>query len=91
MNEEAARSHAAARDIEQVDERTYRSEYYKKNYSWGMKQCFASRRQIFSIGGLYTRKSKASLKKIVDKAIEKMENGASEEDTKIWAKAEADK
>ena len=82
---------AAAREVVKITDKTYRSEYYKKNYSWGVKQCFASRRQIFSIGGLYTHKSKASLKKIVDKAIEKMENGASEEDTKIWAKAEADK
>ena len=82
---------AAVREVVKITDNTYRSEYYKKNNSWGVKQCFASRRQIFSIGGLYTRKSKAALKKIVDKAIEKMENGASEEDTKIWAKAEAGK
>ena len=85
MNEEAPKAHAAAASIEIVDERTYRSEYYKKNNSWGVKQTFAARRQIFSVGGQTSQKSKAALKKIVDKAIQDMENGASEEDTKIRA------
>ena len=71
--------------------RGYRSEYYKKNNSWGVKQTFAARRQIFSVGGQTSQKSKAALKKIVDKAIQDMENGASEEDTKIWVRNEASK
>ena len=91
MNEEAARAHAAAGDIEQVDERTYRSEYYSKNNSWGVKQKFASKRQVFSVGGTSLGKTKQALKKIVDKAIQKMEKGVTEEETKAWAQAEASK
>ena len=89
MNEEAPTAHAAAATLEIVDERTYRSEYYKKNNSWGVNQKFASKRQVFSVGGMVSRKTKQSLKKSVDKAIDKMEKGASEEETKAWAQAEA--
>ena len=70
-------------------ERTYRSEYYKKNSNWGVKQKVASKRQVFSVGGMGLGKTKQGLKKIVDKAIQKMEKGASEEETKTWAQNEA--
>ena len=59
------------------------------NNSWGVKQNFASKRQVFSVGGMGLGKTKQGLKKIVDKAIQKMEKGASEEETKAWAQAEA--
>ena len=91
MNEEAPKAHAASASLEIVDERTYRSEYYKKNNSWGVKQKFASKRQVFSVGGMGLGKTKQGLKKIVDKAIEKMEKGAREKETKAWAQAEASK
>ena len=86
MNEEAPTAHAAAATL---DERTYRNEYYKNRDSWGVEQKVASKRQVFSVGGMGLGKTKQGLRKIVDKAIEKMEKGASEEETKAWAQAEA--
>ena len=93
MNEEGAEEPGAAAvgEVVNITERTYRSEYYKKNNSWGVKQCFAAKRQIFSIGGMSTGKTKAALKEIVDQAIQKMDKGASEEDTKNWAQGEPNK
>ena len=93
MNEEVEEEPGAAAvgEVVAITERTYRSEYYQKNNSWGVKQTFASKRQIVSLGGMGTGKTKEALKKIVDKAIQKMEKGASEEDAKVWGQGEANK
>ena len=93
MNEEVEEGPGAAAvgDVVEITDRTYRREYYKRNNSWGVNQKFASKRQIFSVGGIGAGKTKAALKKIVDKAIQKMEKGASEESAKEWAQGEADK
>ena len=68
------------------DGREYRKEWYAsgKGY-WGIKQRFGKHSQVFSVGGRSSVLSKLKKEKIADEAIERMQNGLSEESGKKWA------
>ena len=71
--------------------RRYSKLWYKHNESWGIRQKFHAKTQIFSIPARGLREGKEIMGRIADLAIERLEGGESEEATKAWARAEAAK
>ena len=72
--------------------KAYRLEWYKNGKNYGVKQCFAGRKQILSVGGKKIKKTRKQLRKLAERAVRRMvEEGASEEATKAWAKEQLQK
>ncbi len=60
--------------------------YYKSANSFGLRQKFLAKKQIFSVGGKKYPTCKA--RTIATEALRKLNAGEGEEDVKGWAKAE---
>ena len=89
--EEGPAEKAKDEDIEaEFEARKNGKEWYKKKHCFGIKQKFAGRRQILSLGSpanAAKQMSKAALEKLACRVIKKMEHeGMTEENAKIWAK-----
>jgi hypothetical protein len=75
----------ASREVD----RKYKLEVYHKVASFGVRQCFQSKKQIFSIGGKqFTLKQKSAW---ATEALKKLHAGESEEAVSAWAKLQMNK
>ena len=71
--------------------RTYRKEWYKNHHTFGIKQSFGAKSQVFSVGGKRSNLSQKKLEKIADKIISLLEGGMTESDAKALVPIEIEK
>lgn len=61
--------------------------YYKNNNSIGIRRKFGQKEQCFSFGGKKCSMTETQLRGFGDDAMRKIDQGMSEADVKIWARA----
>ena len=71
--------------------RTYRKEWYKNHHTFGIRQKFGARSQVFSIGGKKANLSHRKLETIADKIISLLEGGMTESNAKALVPIEIEK
>ena len=82
--DEAAKEEEPEAEDSPVEKKEYLKMYYKNSNSFGIRQKFGSKRQIFNISNKTWKKQ--DLEKVADEALGRLHGGHGEAETKTWAK-----